>query len=276
MERLLQLLDVRDRSYSEWKAYIPELKKKYTGRRNSPDIQKQQEASTCLSAIGYIDNLLESIPENSEWTTLAVKVILDYCENGDVDDAISQIVGACEGDEHSIRSISKSIYSEQIKREWDRSIGRGIIKPERKPKDDTTVQFGITYVLPSIAALTPVLFLITVFVMSHTASFIEENERSGMSPFDFIKPMIIFIVIRYIIFVILRVQKRLNPKTYTVSIIMTIINLVVSFLLLKLPAMKASLDAWSGAGSARRFFLFYLIVATIIWGYLSILGRKSR
>ena len=271
MANLSQLLDVRPRNYSEWTEHVLYLKKKYTQRRNNSNSEKQQEATKCLSAINYIDELLNNISPDCRWTTIAVKATIDCFEYDRADELKAYILKACTGDEGSIKSVSKNLQSRDVKREWDSTIGKGIINSDAKPIETFlfTPPMSIIgeYVIPILASAMPLIFLFIVSIMTHTASFIEEDAKYGMSPFDFMKPMLVCIAIQVICyFAFCRTGYFFAGRfSFLFSYITTILTPVVSLLLLKTSFIRDALNAWNSTGSAKRFFIVYLVVVVIIW-----------
>lgn len=128
---IYELLDIRERNKDEWKTHIVALKQKFVHRRNSPDIEKQQEASNCLSAISCIERVLDEVPDGSEWTTLAIKVALHYHETDQFDKELHNIIAAVNGNKESILHISNTNLSQQLKLEWDGTIAAGLVNTKK-------------------------------------------------------------------------------------------------------------------------------------------------
>lgn len=133
MSNLNELLEIKNRDYSEWKDHVSNLKKKYTGRRNNPDIEKQQEASRCLSALSTIDRVMDAIPEDNKWINQAIKVALYYHENDQIDKEIDSIISACKGDKDSIVQVSKGLPV-QLQNEWNRTVRKEVMGESREKK----------------------------------------------------------------------------------------------------------------------------------------------
>lgn len=282
MANLIQLLDVRPRNHSEWAEHLLYLKKKYTQRRNNSNAEKQQEASRCLSAVNYIEELLNNITPDCKWITISIKAMLDCFEYDKADELKVSIMKACNGDENCIKSVSKSLQTKEVKQEWDNTIGKGIINTDNKPIESFLFTPPISviceYVVPILASAMPLIFLFVVSVMTHTTSFIEEDTKYGMSPFDFMKPMIVFIIIQVACYYLFcRSGYFFAGKfSFLFSYGTTIITPILSLLLLKTPFVRNALNAWNSVGSAKRFFIFYLVVETVIWYIKCFLGWETN
>ncbi len=146
MRNIYDLLDIRERSTSEWKDHIVNLKRTYTSRRNSPDVEKQQEATRCLSAVSCMERVLDDLPDGNKWTALAIKVVLHYNDRNELDKEYQRLIDACQGNADSIIQISKGNLPPELKKEWDETIGKGLMNKPKSGKRNI-IPFVIVAVL---------------------------------------------------------------------------------------------------------------------------------
>ncbi len=265
MSELEQLLEVKQQGYDDWKEHISQMKKKYISRRNSPDVAKQSEAETVLSAIPHIEELLEKLTPTSEGITLAVKIVLNYCEHNLKDYDLSDLIKSCnEKDENSIKRVYKSNIDESLKKEWKRTIGKGILKEDR-PKE-TPIQFIdrikhqimvhprfniIERVLKIIVLIIPFVFLLHLCIEGYL-------DLSGGPRRLFTKPMLFYAFIQYVCVVALKQFEKMEK----LEIYMAIAS-GVAFILTFVPFVSNGLKTLNS--DARLFFNIYIIAGAIIF-----------
>lgn len=249
MSEMYELLEVKPRTYDEWKKHLEEKKKKYNHRTNSSKSKGQSEAKDCLYVISTVEKLMD-IEQEKGRLTLGIQVICSMFDNGILSEKLPILINAFKKDAESIKMISESKINDKLKKQWDRKIGKGIV-------DDKYIYEKVGLISEVVCAIIPVLFLIELVISGYTRKLWETE--GGVSPLAFFIPLGIFIVLKLI-------SKWISKEFYVsnhllgrrLGIIVGLACLVLAFV----PPIGQGLKNLNSA--CRSFYVIYLYLATSI------------
>lgn len=101
----IKQLEIKELNKDEWEEHLLNLNRKYTNRRNHPDIEKQAEANKCLDALSLIEELLKAVPEDYQYIHVIVSIALVYFDAGLYDKKKDLIYGCIKGDKEDIKEV---------------------------------------------------------------------------------------------------------------------------------------------------------------------------
>ncbi len=250
MSNIVDLLEVRTRNYDEWRKLLDQKKKKLQFKTNNSNQKIQSEAKDGLRVISCVDQLMDNIDKDDKCLTLGIKVICVLYENGTLSNSLPILINAFKKDEDCIRAISSSNLPKEIKKEWDKKVGKGIV-------DNREILEKIGRIAEIICGIIPMLFLITLTISGHTTEYWETP--GGISPMAFFAPLAVFLVIK---FISVRISKKFYISNHTlgkrIGLITGIVSLICSFI----PPVYQGLHNLSA--DCIIFYLVYLYLATSV------------
>lgn len=127
-----------DMPREQWEEKIYNLQRKYTNRRNNPDINKQKEAELCIIALEKIEQLIKDLPEDSLWILPGVRVALDFINNGVFEEKRESIIRSFDHYYPTIKAVynDKNITPETAKL-WSLTVGAGVCYKQEEAKKES-------------------------------------------------------------------------------------------------------------------------------------------